>query len=55
LAFLTNSVAMAAFAAEMKMHYSVMTEKLLATRWKISMKTLHRCRLGKVGPRRQAS
>ena len=32
------------------MHYPVMTEKQLATRWKISVKTLRRWRLDKVGP-----
>ena len=32
------------------MHYPVMTEKQLATRWKISVKTLRRWRLDQVGP-----
>lgn len=32
------------------MHYPVMTEKQLATRWKISVKTLRPWRLDKVGP-----
>lgn len=41
---------MGAFAVETKMHYPVMTEKQLATRWKISVKTLRRWRLDKVGP-----
>ncbi len=32
------------------MHYPVMTEKQLATRWKISVKTLRRWRLDMAGP-----
>ena len=41
---------MEAFVVEAKMHYPVMTEKQLAARWKISVKTLHRWRADKVGP-----
>ncbi|MGH8430442.1 MAG: hypothetical protein ACREUF_08570 [Solimonas sp.] len=42
MASVANSVVMGAFAMEKKMHYPVMTEKQLATRWKISVKTLRR-------------
>ena len=41
---------MGASAVEKKMHYPVMTEKQLASRWKVSVKTLRRWRQNKVGP-----
>jgi hypothetical protein len=37
-------------AVEEKMHYPVTTEKQLASRWKVSVKTLRRWRQNKVGP-----
>ena len=49
LASAANSVVIGVFALEKKMHYPVMTEKQLATRWKISVKTLQRWRLDMVG------
>jgi hypothetical protein len=49
LASSTNGVVIGAFALEKKMHYPVMTEKQLATRWKISVKTLRRWRLDMTG------
>jgi hypothetical protein len=35
---------------EKKMHYPVMTERQVATRWKVSLKTLRRWRLDNEGP-----
>ncbi len=35
---------------EKKMHYPVMTEKHLADRWQVSLKTLRRWRLDGEGP-----
>ncbi|MBZ4186632.1 helix-turn-helix domain-containing protein [Thermomonas sp. RSS23] len=45
-----NSVVMESSAEEKKMHYPVMTERQLAFRWKISLKTLRRWRLDGEGP-----
>jgi predicted site-specific integrase-resolvase len=36
--------------SEKKMHYPVMTERQVAARWKISLKTLRRWRLDGEGP-----
>jgi hypothetical protein len=41
---------MGASLSEKKMHYPVMTERQLALRWKISLKTLRRWRLDGEGP-----
>jgi len=41
---------MGASVSEKKMHYPVMTERQLALRWKISLKTLRRWRLDGEGP-----
>lgn len=35
---------------EKKMHYPAMTERLLADRWQVSLKTLRRWRLDNEGP-----
>ncbi len=40
---------MEAFGEEMKMHYPVMTERQVATRWKVSLKTMRRWRQDKAG------
>lgn len=45
-----SSVVMRASVLEKKMHYPVMTEKQIAARWKISLKTLRRWRLDGEGP-----
>jgi len=41
---------MGSSALEKKMHYPVMTERQVAVRWKISLKTLRRWRLDNEGP-----
>ena len=41
---------MGASVLEKKMHYPVMTERQLAARWKISLKTLRRWRSDNEGP-----
>lgn len=41
---------MVAFGEEIKMHYPVMTERQVAARWKVSLKTMRRWRQDKVGP-----
>jgi len=41
---------MVTFAVETKMHYPVMIEQQVAARWKVSLKTMRRWRLDKVGP-----
>ena len=45
LASTVNSVVMGSSVQEKKMHYPVMTEKQVADRWQISLKTLRRWRL----------
>ena len=45
LASTENSVVMGSSVQEKKMHYPVMTEKQVADRWQISLKTLRRWRL----------
>lgn len=50
LASTRNSVVMGASVLEKKMHYPVMTERQLAARWKISLKTLRRWRADNEGP-----
>jgi hypothetical protein len=47
---MANSVVMGASVLEKKMHYPVMTERQVAFRWKISLKTLRRWRLDGEGP-----
>ena len=41
---------MGASVLEKKMHYPVMTERQLAARWQVSLKTLRRWRLAGEGP-----
>ena len=41
---MANSVVMGSSDLEKKMHYPVKTERQLAARWKISLKTLRRWR-----------
>jgi hypothetical protein len=41
---MVNRVVMGESVQEKKMHYPVMTERQLALRWKISLKTLRRLR-----------
>ena len=41
---------MGASVQEKKMHYPVMTEKHLADRWQVSLKTLQRWRFDGEGP-----
>lgn len=36
--------------AEIKMHYSVITEQQVAARWTVRLKTMRRWRHDKVGP-----
>jgi len=47
---MANSVVMGSSVLEKKMHYPVMTERQVAARWKISLKTLRRWRLDGEGP-----
>lgn len=47
---MANSVVMGPSVLEQKMHYPVMTERQVAARWKISLKTLRRWRLDGEGP-----
>ena len=46
---MANSVVMGSSVREKKMHYPVMTERQVAVRWKISLKTLRRWRLDNEG------
>lgn len=50
LASAVDSVVMGPSVSEKKMHYPVMTERQVAARWKISLKTLRRWRLDGEGP-----
>ena len=50
LASTVNSVVMGSSVQEKKMHYPVMTEKHVADRWQVSLKTLRRWRLDGEGP-----
>jgi hypothetical protein len=50
LASSSNSVVMGPSVQEKKMHYPVMTEKYLADRWQVRLKTLRRWRLDGEGP-----
>jgi len=47
---MANSAVMGSSVLEKKMHYPVMTERQVAARWKISLKTLRRWRLDDEGP-----
>jgi hypothetical protein len=49
LAFMAKRVVMVAFGEETKMHYPVMTERQVAARWKVSLKTMRRWWQAKVG------
>jgi hypothetical protein len=50
LASSLNSVVMESTVQEEKMHCPVVTEKHLADRWQVSLKTLRRWRLDGEGP-----
>jgi hypothetical protein len=47
---MVNRVVMGESVQEKKMHYPVMTERQVAARWKLSLKTLRRWRLDREGP-----